>query len=165
MKRVRSICSLFGWMIELRGDIMRGIVRTVSTISLPFPHTHIKRTCPVLWPLFHYLLWQDAPAESTNVDSDWQDYLAANESYADQVAAIYQPGDLVWIHDYHLLLVPAMLRKLKPEASIGLFVHTPFPSSEVFRCLPSMCSIFEFHASLFSQFRREERSPRWNAGR
>jgi len=98
---------------------------------------HYEGYCKnILWPLFHYLLWQDAASESVNVDSDWQAYVAANEAYAEQVAAVHQPGDLVWIHDYHLLLVPAMLRKLKPDASIGLFVHTPFPSSEVFRCLP-----------------------------
>ena len=91
----------------------------------------------VLWPLFHYLLWQDVAAESVNSDNDWKAYLLANEAYAAQVAAIYNPGDLIWIHDYHLLLVPAILRRLKPEAFVGLFVHTPFPSSEIFRCLPS----------------------------
>ena len=114
---------------------MRGIARTVR---LYLPSTlNSNQHLTVLWPLFHYLLWQDAASESVNVDSDWQAYVAANEAYAEQVAAVHRPGDLVWIHDYHLLLVPAMLRKLKPDASIGLFVHTPFPSSEVFRCLPS----------------------------
>ena len=44
-------------------------------------------------------------------------------------------GDLVWVHDYHLLMVPALLRAALPDAAVGLFVHTPFPSSEIFRCV------------------------------
>ena len=53
---------------------------------------------------------------------------------------IYRPGDLIWVHDYHLLLVPKLLRLLVPDVYVGLFVHTPWPSSEVFRCLPRMCT-------------------------
>lgn len=52
-------------------------------------------------------------------------------------------GDLIWIHDYHLLLVPALIRQTLSEAAIGLFVHTPFPSSEVFRCLPRRKEILD----------------------
>ncbi|EPQ26903.1 uncharacterized protein PFL1_05538 [Pseudozyma flocculosa PF-1] len=73
----------------------------------------------------------------------WEAYYAANEAFAKRVAAEYRPGDLVWVHDYHLLLVPLMLRKLVPDAHIGLFVHAPFPSSEVFRCLPKRKEILE----------------------
>lgn len=67
-------------------------------------------------------------------------YLRANEAYADKLAEIYQPGDLIWVHDYHLLLLPRIFKsysKATADAYVGLFVHTPFPSSEVFRCLPS----------------------------
>ena len=46
---------------------------------------------------------------------------------------LFCSGDLIWIHDYHLLLVPSLLRQALPDAAVGLFVHTPFPSSEVFR--------------------------------
>jgi trehalose 6-phosphate synthase/phosphatase len=49
---------------------------------------------------------------------------------------VYRPGDLIWVHDYHLLLVPKLLRLLVPDVYVGIFVHTPWPSSEVFRCLP-----------------------------
>jgi trehalose 6-phosphate synthase/phosphatase len=87
--------------------------------------------------LFHYLLWQDVAKEAVSVDEHWDLYVEANQAFARKVADIYTPGDLIWIHDYHLLLVPGMLRKLFPDATIGLFVHTPFPSSEIFRCLPS----------------------------
>ncbi|CAD6886627.1 unnamed protein product [Tilletia laevis] len=76
-------------------------------------------------------------------NSTWAYYHAANLAFARRIAEQYQPGDMVWIHDYHLLLVPLMLRKLIPDAPIGLFVHAPFPSSEVFRCLPKRREIIE----------------------
>lgn len=90
-----------------------------------------------LWPLFHYLLWQDVATEYASADEFWPTYQAANLAFAQRIEEVYQPGDLIWVHDYHLLLVPKLVRQLIPEAVIGLFVHTPFPSSEVFRCLPS----------------------------
>lgn len=55
---------------------------------------------------------------------------------------------LVWIHDYHLLLVPHMLRQKLPSAAIGVFIHAPFPSSEIFRCLPSKCAWSEHRLTL-----------------
>lgn len=108
-------------------------------------HGHYEGYCKTtLWPLFHYLLWQDVPGDRREwEDYMWHAYVAANEAYAQRIAEQYKPGDLVWIHDYHLLLVPQMLRKLKPEAHIGLFVHAPFPSSEIFRCLPQRREIIE----------------------
>ena len=87
-----------------------------------------------LWPLFHYLLWQDVSTEYASADTYWAPYAAVNEAFARRVQEVYQPGDLIWIHDYHLLLVPSLLRQTLPDAAIGLFVHTPFPSSEIFRC-------------------------------
>jgi trehalose 6-phosphate synthase/phosphatase len=90
-----------------------------------------------LWPLFHYLLWQDVATEYASADEHWLNYEKANSTFAKRIADVYRPGDLIWVHDYHLLLVPKMVRQLVPEAVLGLFIHTPFPSSEVFRCLPS----------------------------
>jgi trehalose 6-phosphate synthase/phosphatase len=52
------------------------------------------------------------------------------------VAQHYQPGDLIWVHDYQLLLLPALLRERLPDARIGFFLHIPFPSEELFRTLP-----------------------------
>jgi len=101
-------------------------------------HDHYDGYCKkTLWPLFHYLLWQDVTTELPVEDTDWKAYVRANEAYAKRVAELYKPGDLIWIHDYHCLLVPRLVRQLIPDAYIGLFIHTPFPSSEVFRCLPS----------------------------
>jgi trehalose 6-phosphate synthase/phosphatase len=86
----------------------------------------------VLWPLFHYLL------DKVNLDAgeDWEHYEAVNARFADCVAARYRPGDQIWVHDYQLALVPALLRARLPDAPIGFFLHVPFPSADVFRVLP-----------------------------
>ncbi|KAF9225645.1 glycosyltransferase family 20 protein [Gyrodon lividus] len=100
-----------------------------------------------LWPLFHYLLWQDVATEYASADAHWVHYEQANQAFAERIASVLKPGDLVWVHDYHLLLVPKLLRSAVGERGtdviIGLFVHTPFPSSEVFRCLPRRKEILE----------------------
>jgi trehalose 6-phosphate synthase/phosphatase len=85
----------------------------------------------VLWPLFHYLLDQ-IPLHVR----DWEPYVEVNERFAEVVARHYQPGDLIWVHDYQLMLVPGLLRQRLPEARIGFFLHIPFPSEELFRTLP-----------------------------
>jgi trehalose 6-phosphate synthase/phosphatase len=85
----------------------------------------------VLWPLCHYLI-ERMPRQ----DRDWEVYRKVNERFADMVAHHYQPGDTIWVHDYQLMLVPALLRARLPQARIGYFHHIPFPSSEIFRTLP-----------------------------
>jgi trehalose 6-phosphate synthase/phosphatase len=92
----------------------------------------------VLWPLFHYLLEQ-IPLQV----SDWEGYVEANQAFADVVVAQYQPGDMIWVHDYQLLLLPGMLRERLPAARIGFFLHIPFPSEELFRTLPSRDRLLE----------------------
>ena len=89
----------------------------------------------ILWPLFHY-----HPGEITFEESAWQAYTEANRLFAKAIAADVQDGDLVWVHDYHLMLLPQMLREeigmSKSNVKIGFFLHTPFPSSEIYRILP-----------------------------
>jgi trehalose 6-phosphate synthase/phosphatase len=92
----------------------------------------------VLWPLFHYLLDRVPVGEH-----HWLTYQRVNKKFADAVAACYRPGDRVWVHDYHLMLVPRMLRERVPDARIGFFLHVPFPSSEVFRILPWRAAILD----------------------
>ena len=92
----------------------------------------------VLWPLFHYLL-DRIPLHS----QEWDVYRAVNERFADAIARVWRPGDLVWIHDYQLCLVPKMLRARIPGATIGFFLHIPFPASEVLRILPWREQILE----------------------
>ena len=163
-----------------------------------------------MWPLFHYLLWLDSTATVPSPDPLWIAYHQANTLFTAKVAEIYRPGDLIIIHDYHLLLAPKMIRealgqlshspagwgtvtpspagpndetrkgmdwennhdakdtektrmdklggllknvgstlghqfglhdhKDQGEIMIGMFMHTPWPSSEIFRCLPSESS-------------------------
>ncbi|GAA5902122.1 hypothetical protein JCM5296_006609 [Sporobolomyces johnsonii] len=97
-----------------------------------------------LWPIFHYLALPDNISKSSETAA-WNAYYETNMVYAKKVASVYKPGDLIWIHDYHLLLVPQMLRELLPGQSpnISLFLHCPFPSSEFFRCLPRREAILD----------------------
>ena len=78
----------------------------------------------------------------------WEAYNAANRAFADAVLATVEEGDLVWVQDYHLMLMPNMLRqaidaKGLKNVRIGWFLHTPFPSSEVYRILPVRKEILE----------------------
>jgi trehalose 6-phosphate synthase/phosphatase len=85
----------------------------------------------VLWPVFHYLIDRVPIALP-----DFQKYRAVNERFAARIEAVYRPGDVIWIHDYHLMLAPAMVRARIPEARIAFFLHIPFPAGDVFRVLP-----------------------------
>jgi trehalose 6-phosphate synthase/phosphatase len=84
-----------------------------------------------LWPLFHYFM------EYSEFElSNWEVYEAVNRKFAEAVLAEAGQDDVVWVHDYQLLLVPEMVREQRPELSIGFFLHIPFPSFEIFRTLP-----------------------------
>lgn len=84
-----------------------------------------------LWPIFHYF-----PALAHFDQNEWEAYRKVNRLFAAALAERVCPGDLIWIHDYQLMLLPGMLRELIPELRIGYFHHIPFPASEVFRLLP-----------------------------
>jgi trehalose 6-phosphate synthase/phosphatase len=84
-----------------------------------------------LWPLFHYF------PTAMKIDFDaWDAYREVNALFAEKVLQIAKDGDFVWIHDYHLMLLPALLRQANPHLHIAYFHHIPFPSSELFRILP-----------------------------
>jgi trehalose 6-phosphate synthase/phosphatase len=91
------------------------------------------RVCnDTLWPLFHYF------ADRLRITPEaWQRYVEVNERFADAILERCEPDTRVWIHDFHLMLVPALLRRRAPRLSIGFFLHTPFPSSEIYRLLPA----------------------------
>ena len=84
-----------------------------------------------LWPLFHYF-----ETFFRYDEEDWQSYVQVNRQFCDVVAREVAGDALIWVHDYHLFLLPGMLRERLPEARIGFFLHIPFPSSEMFRVLP-----------------------------
>ncbi|KAI8099768.1 glycosyltransferase family 20-domain-containing protein [Halteromyces radiatus] len=96
----------------------------------------------MLWPLLHYIIWNNA-TDGRLESKQWEIYAAVNQKYSELVIDCYQPEDVVWIHDYHLLLVPRILRIKLPKANIGLFVHSPWPTSEILRCLPKRQEILK----------------------
>src|SRR5688572_3024401 len=85
-----------------------------------------------IWPLFHYF-----PSYTQYHEAEFSAYTRVNRAFAQAVLDLAKPGDLIWVHDYHLLLVPRLLRAEAPDLTIGLFLHIPFPSFEVFRQLPT----------------------------
>lgn len=91
-----------------------------------------------LWPLFHYF-----PIYTSYSEETWLAYREVNEKFCSVIVEEASGDDIIWIHDYHLMLLPQMLREKLPEAKIGFFLHIPFPSSEVFRLLPYRREILE----------------------
>ena len=89
----------------------------------------------VLWPLLH-----DQPGHRAE-PGDWAAYEAVNARFAETVAREARAGDRVWVHDYHLLLVPRMLRALRPDLQIGFFLHTPFPRTDTLAALPERAAL------------------------
>ncbi|OSD03743.1 glycosyltransferase family 20 protein [Trametes coccinea BRFM310] len=89
----------------------------------------------VLWPALHYAV-PDAPKTKSFYESDaFKQYVSVNQRFAEAIVSAYQEGDIIWVNDYHLMLLPQMLRERLPSAPIGFFMHVAFPSSEIFRCL------------------------------
>ncbi|MFT5107591.1 MAG: trehalose 6-phosphate synthase/phosphatase [Verrucomicrobiales bacterium] len=89
-----------------------------------------------LWPLLHYM------TERARFEDEWFGlYQQANQKFADAVLEVAEDGDTVWIHDYQLFLLPEILRDSGKDLSIGFFLHTPFPSSEIFRALPQRSKV------------------------
>ncbi|TAK06795.1 bifunctional alpha,alpha-trehalose-phosphate synthase (UDP-forming)/trehalose-phosphatase [bacterium] len=93
-----------------------------------FYHGFCNKT---IWPLFHYF-----PSRTSFKEEDWHSYKTVNRIFCDALVAIIRPGDLVWVHDYHLMLLPKLLRERISNLPIGFFLHIPFPSFELFRLLP-----------------------------
>jgi trehalose 6-phosphate synthase/phosphatase len=86
-----------------------------------------------LWPLFHYF-----PSYAAYDEGDWAQYQAVNKAFCHAVLEVAQPDDIIWVHDYHLMLLPKLLREQLPSNRIGFFLHIPFPSYEIFRLLPNV---------------------------
>ncbi|KAJ7551022.1 hypothetical protein O6H91_07G130400 [Diphasiastrum complanatum] len=90
-----------------------------------------------LWPLFHYTLPLSPDHGGRFERSLWRAYVSANKIFADKVMEVISPDDdYVWIHDYHLMVLPTFLRRKFCRIRMGFFLHSPFPSSEIYRTLP-----------------------------
>lgn len=88
-----------------------------------------------LWQILHYKLWHDV-TDGRQEKIWWRDYVRFNDAFAEKICQIYRPGDIIMVHDFHLMLLPELLRQRMSAAYIAFFLHSPFPSSEIFRCLP-----------------------------
>lgn len=89
-----------------------------------------------VWPLFHNVLVFASERVRSILPKGWSAYKAINELYAQVILKQAQETDIIWVHDFQLLLVPQYITSWMQTANIGLFLHTPFPSSEIFRCFP-----------------------------
>lgn len=106
------------------------------------PPLLLPQTTLIPRPLFHY-----HPGEIHFDETAWDAYRQANAEFAQKIADIVEDGDLIWVQDYHLMVLPRLLRKAigntKKDVKIGFFLHTPFPSSEIYRILPVRSEILE----------------------
>lgn len=91
-----------------------------------------------IWPLFHYF------QSYAQYDKDyWEAYKDVNRAFARAVSRHALPDAQIWVHDYHLMLLPQQIRELIPDSTIGFFLHIPFPSYEIFRMLPNRREVLE----------------------
>ncbi|MFP4467237.1 MAG: bifunctional alpha,alpha-trehalose-phosphate synthase (UDP-forming)/trehalose-phosphatase [Candidatus Goldiibacteriota bacterium] len=91
-----------------------------------------------IWSNFHYFM-----RYTEYRDSYWENYVKANEEFCKEILKQYKPGDTIWIHDYQLMLLPSMVREKIPNATIGFFLHIPFPAYETFSALPERYEILK----------------------
>lgn len=110
----------------------------------------------IIWPLFHYF-----PQYAKFNSYYWNGYKKVNEKFAREILHYTDEKDTVWVHDYHLMLLPSMLKKQQPHLNIGFFLHIPFPTYEVFRMLPSKIEVLKgllganligFHTSEYQKY-------------
>ena len=132
-----------GWSGLTEEDLNESVSRQVNQAleqvncaSVPLTQENIDNfylgfSNKALWPHFHYFM------EYTEFEKDqWDSYQEVNQKFANVVLKHLEDGDKVWVHDYQLLLLPKMIKDKKPEATIGFFLHIPFPSYEIFRTFP-----------------------------
>ncbi|MFF5229897.1 trehalose-6-phosphate synthase [Dactylosporangium sp. NPDC000521] len=113
--------------VEVDGIHLRPVPLSAEDVD----HYYEGQSNSTIWPLFHDLVEQPVYRR------DWrQSYEAVNRRFAQAAADVAAEGAAVWVHDYQLLLVPAMLRELRPDLRIGFFLHIPFPPVELFMQLP-----------------------------
>ncbi len=118
-------------MDQLKSKFKRLKTYPISVSSKQFEKFYNGFCNKVLWPLFHeFLSYVDYNEEY------WKTYVAVNKVFCNEVAKHVTPDSVVWVHDYHLLLLPSMLRSLFPNLPIGFFLHIPFPSPSIFMQLP-----------------------------
>ncbi|HKL02405.1 MAG TPA: bifunctional alpha,alpha-trehalose-phosphate synthase (UDP-forming)/trehalose-phosphatase, partial [Cryomorphaceae bacterium] len=120
---------------ELKEEVKQGLskesMRPVFLTEKEIEEFYLGFSNQTLWPTCHYFVQYIDYGQH-----NWESYKRVNKKFADTIIENLEEGDLVWVHDYQLLLVPQMLRECMPNITIGFFQHIPFPSYEVFRTLP-----------------------------
>jgi trehalose 6-phosphate synthase len=106
-------------------------LRSVCLTEDDFTHYYEGYANSTLWPLYH-----DAVEPPAHHRRWWEAYQRVNRRFAQVTAEVAEPGDTVWVQDYHLQLVPGLLRELRSDLTIGFFLHIPFPPAELFMQLP-----------------------------
>ncbi len=128
---------------EAAGGVTLPVSERVRYHEVPLSGTEVAQyyggfSNRTLWPLFHYFVGQ------TTIDGGfWRAYERVNERFAEAAVAAGPPGALFWMHDYQLLRAPYHLRRLAPDARLALFLHIPFPATDVFRVLPWSRSLLQ----------------------
>jgi alpha,alpha-trehalose-phosphate synthase [UDP-forming] len=119
-------------LIDQDEDLARGYhLRPINLTWEEVEQYYLGYSNKSLWPLFHYF------QELCQFNREqWDTYVEVNQSFAEAIIGEYQDGDLIWIHDYHLMLTPAMVREQIPNATIGFFLHIPFPNEEIYLLEP-----------------------------
>lgn len=132
-KSDKSIVQVTNLSEAVQGEL-DAYLRSQLNVVPVFPPPNRDRFADwMIFPLFHYSL----PSAETGLrDHDWEGYELVNEMFRSAVLKEYSRGDLVWINDYQLMLLPKLLRKERPDIPIGFYLHCVFPSSEVYRILP-----------------------------
>jgi trehalose 6-phosphate synthase len=115
----------------------------MSLIPVPLSEEEVDRyyegmSNASLWPLYH-----DVVEKPEYHRTWWDTYVQVNKRFADRTAEVAGEDAIVWVHDYQLQLVPAMLRQRRPDLTIGFFLHIPFPPYELFTQLPWRSAIVE----------------------
>jgi trehalose 6-phosphate synthase/phosphatase len=127
-----------GWPGELPAGQMGEFQTQVSEAFLPvqLSDQHMEKFYDgfcnkTLWPLFHSF-----PMFTEYDDEFWHEYVQVNIIYCNKLAEVLKPGDVIFVNDYHLMLLPRLLRDIFPDNKICFFLHIPFPDFEIFRLLP-----------------------------
>ena len=139
----RNDGAWIGWSGGTDSDLEPFVEDGLSLIPIPLTAAEIEEfyegfSNGTMWPLYH-----DVVAKPEFHREWWDAYVRVNERFAAKAAEIAAEGAMVWVHDYQMQLVPAMLRELRPDVRIGFFLHIPFPPAELFQQLPWRRQILE----------------------
>ena len=132
-----------GWDGTDSGDTAAASAEDITLFPVSLSASLVERhyegfSNGTLWPLFH-----DVGVDPEFDSTWWEAYVEVNASCAARAAEVTDPGGIVWVHDYQMMLVPALLRKLRPDVTIGYFHHIPFCRPETLAVLPEHAGLLE----------------------